>query len=133
MKVESFGELTEYQPSLMNQARTRSSSVTKRSGLPMGPSKSSNTSVGSGKGQEIMHRRKNSGTNGSFRNIPHDAGGNMTESNGAIPAESIERAFSTMHTQGQLEVEVMLGGDAPPNRISHARRWNSSNDPPNYM
>jgi len=135
MKVESFGELTEYQPSLMNQARTRSSSVTKRSGLPMGPSKGSNASVGSGgKGQEIMHRRKNSGTNGSFRNIPQDVGGNATvESNGAIPAESIERAFSTMHTQGQLEVEVMLGGGAPPTRNSHARRRSSSNEPKNYM
>lgn len=75
MRVSSFGEVTDYQPSLMNQARKRASSVS-RPGLP----KSSG-----------RHSRKNSESSMAFGGAALGS-----ELAGALTQEDLEKSFSHM-------------------------------------
>merc|ERR1711862_1030095 len=96
-RVYSYGKVEEYQPSLMNQARTRSSSSVKHERT------NSNSSLSIPKG----HRRKASGS--SAKNYSNDV-------TGAISQDDIERAFSSVQNQ------VGLGFDMNSN-ISSSRKY----------
>ena len=95
MRVHSFGKVNEYQPSLMNQARSRSSSA-------------------------VGHARTNS--NSSFRGIPRSGGNhrrkasgssavssNVKDVTGAISQDDIERAFSSAQQQFVLGFDPSSG------------------------
>jgi len=104
MRVHSFGKVDQYQPSLMNQARSRSSSAVKHERTNSNSSfRSIPRSTGGG------HRRKASGSSGINKTA-------LSEVTGAISQDDIERAFSSVQQQ------VGLGFDQSSNSSS-ARRY----------
>ena len=84
MRVNSYGEMSDFQPSLMNQARARASSVT-RLARPGGPS----------------GRHSRSSSNASA-NMAAMARQSMNEAAGALTQDDLEREFSNaIHSMNQ--------------------------------
>ena len=83
MRVNSYGEVQDFQPSLMNQARSRASSVSRIS--RPGPS----------------GRHSRSGSNASA-NMALMARQSMNEANGSLTQDDLEREFSNaIHSLNQ--------------------------------
>jgi len=81
LRVSSFGEVADFQPDLMTQARSRASSASRPPSLPKGSN--------SGR-----HSRKNSDT------IPAIQG--VVDGFGGIPMDEVERTFGSMMNQHTL-------------------------------
>jgi len=88
-RISSFGEVQEFQPSLMDQARRRASSVNR---LPVPP-------PGQPRGR---HSRQGSNASGTMLGAVHQRGGmSPVEAAGALSAEDLERGFSAALNQSQ--------------------------------
>lgn len=82
MRVTSFGEIADFQPSLMNQARKRASSVTRPPSLP--------------KASGGRHSRKNSESSLNYGSVL------MGDAAGALTQDDVERSFSSVLNQQNL-------------------------------
>jgi hypothetical protein len=90
-KITSFGEVAKFQPSLLEQARARASSMHKRTG---------SGSMHRRTGSESMHRR--TGSNASLSRFPCSRGHSRQNSNASVSSNNIFSAAVSGDVGGSL-------------------------------
>lgn len=90
-KITSFGEVAKFQPSLLEQARARASSMHKRTG---------SGSMHRRTGSESMHRR--TGSNASLSRFPRSRGHSRQNSNASVSSNNIFSAAVSGDVGGSL-------------------------------